>query len=189
MKLLTTLFLAVACITTYAQTDTKRCEFSTDGTSKSLGLKVKFQHPCSWEETKSNSPTCIKKFQTETKDGIAVVQQIEISTPAEPLTPERFKEMLAAEEMKKQVSVYGMFLWGRRMKIDGKDCGEVAQKTIKTVSGKKYFMYSVAYRILHNGKLVSIVFACAFRDEAACKKYLNDNKVLMLSLASATKFL
>lgn len=187
MKLLTTLLLAIACITTYAQTDTKRCEFSTDGTGKSLGLKVKFQYPCGWEERKPK--TSIKVLQIETEDEIALVEQIDITTPKQPLTPERIEEMMTVDDMKKQASKGGKFLWGRRLKIDGKDCAEVATQESQSVLGIQLIIYVITYRIPHNGKMVSMSFAFTGRDEAACKKYFNDNKALILSLASATKFL
>ncbi len=187
MRLLITSLLVAISATVFAQADAKHCEFSTDGTGKSLGLKVKFQYPCGWENEKSKSS--VKVFQTKTEDELAVVEQIDIAIPKQPLTPERIAEMMTVDDMKKQASKGGKFLWGRRLKIDGKDCAEIATQETQSVMGIKLIIYIITYRIPYDGKLVSMSFAITGRDEAACTKYFNNNKAMMLSLASATKFL
>gem|GEM_PF-4387297 len=187
MKLLITFLLAITSIAANAQTDTKRCEVSTDGTGKSLGLKVRFQYPCGWEETPSKS--AVKVLKHETGEETVVVQQIVISEPKEPLTPQRIEEMMSLPDMKKQAVAGGTFLWGRRLKIDGVDCAETATINTKKIMSIAVDMYFVTYRMPYKGKMVSIVFAITAHNQAKGKAFFNDNKALMLSLVSATKFL
>jgi hypothetical protein len=39
-----------------------KCTFETDGTGKSVGLKIKIAYPCSWTQADGERPHVVKKI-------------------------------------------------------------------------------------------------------------------------------
>ncbi len=183
------LLIALALLvsqTTFAQTNAKRCDYTTDGSAKAQGLKVKFQYGCEWKEEESKAPA-LKTYSLDLDD-YGIIQTITISKPETPLTQERIDKMMSEEGLKKMPKG-GTFLYGRKLKIDGVDCAEVAMLLKKNLLVAKVSMYMVRYTFPYKGNLVNIIFMVTGEKDAESRKLFNDYKAMFLSMASATDFL
>lgn len=190
MKNLLLPFILLIGFTSHAQNAAsfaqKRCDFTTDGSATWGGLKVKIAVPCEWKEEKVEEGT--KNFGYDEGDA-ALMEHISISTPKEPLTEEKMNSIITAEDFKRAHGKDNMtFLWGRRLKVDGVDCIELASKTKKKALIMTVSAYTVQYLFPYKDKQVAVSFACMGEDKAALKA-LNEYKALFLNLAMATKFL
>jgi len=188
LLLLFVLFIGYTChaqnAASFAQ---KRCDFTTDGSAAWSGIKVKIAVPCEWKEEKAKEEGT-KEYAYDAGDA-AVVEHISIGPQKQPLTEERMNSIITAEDFKKAHDKDGTsFLWGRKLKVDGVDCIELASKTKKKALMMTVSVYTVQYMFPYKDKQVSMSFGCMGEDKYALKA-LNDYKALFLNLVMATKFL
>jgi len=177
------------CLTGYvssAQGDVKRCIYTTDGSATSQGLKVKFQYPCNAKEEKGKDAG-VKMFSIDMED-FGIIETIFIKKSQQPLTTGNIEKMMRTEGLK-SLGGEGTYLYGRRLKIDGIDCAEVATVIKRNMVITKLAVYTVRYIFPYKGNLVGVAFAVTGEQEADSKKAFNDYKALFLSIASATEFL
>lgn len=188
LLLLVALFTGGIChaqnATSFAQ---KRCDLITDGSASWSGVKIKIAVPCEWKEEKAKDEGT-KEYAYDAGDA-AIMERISIRPQKQPITEERMNSIINAKDFKKAHEKDGMsFFWGRRLKVDGVDCIELASKTKKKVLMMTAYVYTVQYMFPYKDKQVTVSFACMGEDKDALKA-LNDYKALFLNLAMATKFL
>lgn len=162
----------------------QRCNFTTDGSGKSLGLKIKFTTACNWKEEESKENT-VKTLGLNTDD-YGLAEMIKINKPANPKT---IDEMLTPAFYKKDAGNSGTFLWGNKLKVDGQDCAEVALKLKKTVMFISLYSYILRYVFYYNGTAVSMNFLISAESDKAAAAAFNANKAFFRSLALGTDVL
>lgn len=100
-----------------------RCEFKTDGSGKSVGLKIMIKYPCSWSQADGDRPHVLKKFSYKLGSGKTLAQSLTIIQLATEPSKQEIAETFTLAGLKELVSTTGTFVSGRKVKIDGIDCG------------------------------------------------------------------
>ena len=161
-----------------------RCEFKTDGTGKSLGLKIKLTFPCEWKQAKGDRPHVIQKFSLSLGEGKSLVQVLTILKMPNELSQKEREEILTQNGLRQQVSNIGTFLSGRKIKIDGIDCGEVVIKIKRESPVATINIYNIAYYIYFKDKIINLSFAAGAPTEADAQTLFNSFKTLFQGLAT-----
>jgi hypothetical protein len=166
-----------------------RCEYKTDGIGKSLGLKIKLSVPCKWTQAEGERPHVVQKFSYGFEEGKSIIQSLTISKmPAEPSKKE-IAEMFTQGGLKELASGTGTFVSGRKLKIDGIDCGEVILKMKRESPVATIYIYFIQYYIFFKDKIINIAFAAASKSESETKKLFDGYKTLFQGLATNTVIL
>lgn len=187
-KAVSYLFLLMALVVTQIPAPAlgqQHCSFKTDGTGQSAGLKIKFAVPCDWKEEESKGKV-LRTYQYEA-EAYGIVEIINIQKPTTPVATGRIDELITAEHNKKITENGETFLWGRKVKVAGQDCAEVAIKLKKKVAFITLYSYIVRYTFYHKNMVVSMTFMLTAETEKDALKYFNENKALLLGLATATE--
>lgn len=166
-----------------------QCEYKTNGTGKSLGLKIKVTFPCKWKEEEGERPHIVQKFSYGLKEGKSIIQSLTISKmPAEPSKKE-IAEVLTQIGLKGLASGTGTFVSGRKLKIDGIDCGEVIIKLKRESPVATIYLYFMQYYIFFKDRMIVLAFAAGTKSESETKKLFNSYKTLFQGLATNTVIL
>lgn len=166
-----------------------RCEFKTDGSGKSAGLKIKLSYPCSWTQADGDRPHVVKKFSYNIGGGKSVIQSLTINKmPAEPSKKE-IDEMFTQEGLKEIASGTGTFVTGRKLKIDGLDCGEVVIKVERESPVATVNIYFIQYYMVYKDKMINLAFAAGALTESEAKTLFTSYKTLFQGLATNTVIL
>jgi hypothetical protein len=166
-----------------------RCEFKTDGTGKSAGLKIKLSYPCTWTQADGDRPHVVKKFSYNLGSGKSVIQSLTINKmPAEP-SKQELAELFTQAGLKELASATGTFVSGRKLKIDGVDCGEVVVKVKKESPVATINIYFIQYYLVYKDKMINLSFAAGALTETEAKELFNSYKTLFQGLATNTVLL
>ena len=166
-----------------------RCEYKTDGTGKSLGLKIKLSVPCKWRQAEGDRPHVVQKFSYGFEEGKSIMQGLTITKmPAEPSKKE-IAEMFTQSGLKELASGTGTFVSGRKLKIDGIDCGEVIIKLQRESPVATISIYFIQYYIVFKDKIINLSFAAGSKSESETKKLFDSYKTLFQGLATNTVIL
>jgi hypothetical protein len=164
----------------------KRCEFNTDGTGKSAGLKIKLSYPCAWTQADGDRPHVVKKFSYNIGEGKSIIQSLTITKmPGEPSKKE-IAEMFTQEGLKELASGTGTFVSGRKLKIDGIDCGEVIIKVKRESPVATVNMYFLQYYLIYKDKIINLTFVAGALTESEAKTLFTSYKTLFQGLATNT---
>ena len=180
-RLLTALFMAQLSATCFGQ---QLCAFTTDGSEKAQGLKIKFSVPCQWK-SEGSSGKYVRTYEYEDGEA-AIAEMISIANPSKPITPGRIDELIAADTYKKLGEKDGSFLWGVKLKVDGQDCAEVAMKLKKKIMFTTLHVYIMRYILYCKNKAVTMNFMVTAETDQEAKKYFNTYKTIFRNLATAT---
>lgn len=161
------------------------CKFETDGSGKSLGLKIKFVYPCSWKGIEGNRPHILRKFNYSI-DGNTVIQTISIRQIQDNIRQSDISKMLSVDGMKNSVEGLGTYLNSRKIKIDGIETGEVTFKVEQESAIGKMYMYSLMYMLVFDGKLISFTFSASSIDDLKAKQLFDKYEMLFYLLAGKT---
>lgn len=190
MKYLLILF-AVFTQTVYSQETpitfwNKRCNYITDGNGKSLGLKIKVSFPCKWTQANGEHPHVVKKFIYSFEDGKSIMQGLTITKmPAEP-SKQEINEMFSQRGLRDFAVGTGTFVSGRRLKIDGLDCGEVIMKLRRESPLATIYLYFIHYYIIFKDKLIVLSFTSGSKSESTTNNLYSTYKSLYQAIATNT---
>jgi hypothetical protein len=163
-----------------------KCSYETDGTGKSMGLKIKLVHPCSWTQANGDRPHVVQKFSYSFGDGSSLNQSLTISKmPATPSKKE-IAELFTQEGLKEMVKELGTFVSARKVKIDGMDCGEVTVKVKRESPAVTIYMYFIQYYLIYKDKMINVSFAAGGKTETEAKNLYTKYKLLLQTLATNT---
>ncbi len=189
LLLLLSMCLKISAQDTPATFWKNRCEFKTDGTGKSAGLKINLSYPCSWTQADGDRPHVVKKFSYNIGEGKSVIQSLTINKmPAEPSKKE-IDEMFTQEGLKEIASGTGTFVSGRKLKIDGLDCGEVVIKVKRESPVATVNIYFIQYYMVYKDKMINLAFAAGALTESEAKTLFTSYKTLFQGLATNTVIL
>jgi hypothetical protein len=179
-------FLNIAAQNNPANFWNNRCYFETDGTGKSTGLKIKLSYPCTWIQSDGDRPHVVKKFSYNLGDGRSVNQSLTIiKMPAE-LSKKEIQEMFTKEGLKEMASESGTFVSGRKIKIDGIDCGETVIKFKRESPVATINIYLMQYLMVYKDKMISLAFAASALTENEAETLFISYKILFQGLATNT---
>lgn len=166
-----------------------RCEYKTDGTGKSLGLKIKLSFPCKWTQAEGDRPHVVQKFSYGFQEGKSIIQGFTITKMPAELSKKEIADMFTQSGLKELASATGTFVSGRKLKIDGIDCGEVIIKLKRESPIATIYLHFIQYYIVFKDKLINLSFAVGSKNEIETKKLFDDYKTLFQGLATNTVIL
>lgn len=165
-----------------------RCDFKTDGTGKSLGLKIKLSVPCAWNQADGDRPHVVKKFSYNAAGNSAISTLTVNKMPAIPSKAE-IDELFTQQGLKELCADYGTFISGRKLKIDGQDCGEITFKMTREATVGTLYLYSLQYFIIYKDKMIVLGYSVGSSTDDKAKGIFEDYKTLFKGLAGNTVLL
>lgn len=165
-----------------------RCDFKTDGTGKSMGLKIKLSVPCEWKQADGERPHVVKKFLYNSGVTSALGSLTITKMPATP-TKSEIAEMFTQKGLKELTEDLGTFISGRKLKVDGLDCGEVAFKMTRESPISTLYLYNMYYYFIYKNKMIVLGYATGSSDDEKAKTMFDSYKTLFRGLAGSTIFL
>ena len=163
-----------------------RCDFKTDGTGKSLGLKIKLSVPCVWTQADGERPHVVKKFSNSFGGGKSITANLTITKmPYEPSQKE-VTEMFTQKGLKELGSSTGTYISGKKIKIEGIECAEIICKIERESPVAKIYIYTISYYIIYKDKIINLFYASGAANNLDAKKLFDTYKVLFQGLATNT---
>lgn len=162
-----------------------KCEFQTDGLGKSKGLKIKIKFPCKWKQADGDRPHVVKKFSYDLGDGSSLNQNIVINQfPYTPSNAE-INDMLSSQGLKELVGKSGTFISGRKIKIDGIDCGEVKTQMVRETTVGTIYLYSIIYYLVYKDKLIVLTCGAGADNDSRAKEVFDNYNIIFKSFANS----
>lgn len=180
---------SVFCQETPATFWKNRCDYKTDGTGKSLGLKIKLSYPCNWTQADGDRPHVVKKFSYGLNDGKSVIQALTISQMQGVPTKNDIAQLLSPTGLKELSGGIGTLISTKKVKIDGLDCGEIILKVKKQSPVATVYFYYIQYYIFYKDKMINLAFAAGGLTESHAKTLFTSYKILFQGLATNTVIL
>jgi hypothetical protein len=165
-----------------------RCDFKTDGTGKSMGLKIKLSVPCDWKQADGERPHVVKKFSYNSGVNTAISTMTIYKMQVTPSKAE-INEMFTEAGLKELSADLGTFISGRKLKVDGLDCGEVAFKISREHPVSTLYLYNMYYFFVYGDKMIIIGYATGSTTDEKAKTMFDDYKTLFRALAGNTVFI
>lgn len=165
-----------------------RCDFKTDGTGKSLGLKIKLSVPCTWKKADGERPRVVKKFSYNSGFNSAILTLTINKMPSVPSKAE-IDELFSQQGLKELCEDYLIFISGRRLKIDGQDCGELIFKAKREATVGAIYIYSLEYYIIYKDKIILLAYSVGSSTDDKAKIMFEEYKTLFKGLAGNTVLL
>lgn len=166
----------------------ERCDIYTDGSGKSIGLKIKLSVPCTWREEVGDRPHIIKKYSYYSGNDFAS-SMLFINKMPEALSKEDIDELFSQNGLKELCKKHGTFISGKRIKIDGQDCGEINFKTVKQTTLGTIYLYYLQYYITYKDKLIILGYLTGSSVEEQAEQMFDEYNVLFRVLAGKTVLL
>ncbi|MEY5047616.1 MAG: hypothetical protein RLZZ175_975 [Bacteroidota bacterium] len=161
------------------------CEYKTDGLGKSKGLKIKIKFPCNWKQADGDRPHVVKKFSYDLGDGSSLNQNIVINQfPYTPSNAE-INDMLSSQGLKELVGKSGTFISGRKIKIDGIDCGEVKTQMVRETTVGTIYLYSIIYYLVYKDKLIVLTCGAGADNDSRAKEVFENYNIIFKSFANS----
>jgi hypothetical protein len=95
-------------------------------------------------------------------------------------------ELITQKGLKEMAKDLGTFVSGRKVKIDGIDCGETIVKVKRESPAGTFYLYNIQYFLFYKDKLINISFATGGKSETAVKELFDNYKLLLQTLATNT---
>ncbi len=184
MKLTSIIFILLIHFELFSQDFNSLCNFETDGSGKSVGLKVKTKYPCNWIVSDGDRPHNIKKFSYSFGGGKFLNYVLTIKDLGIELSKTDKSEMFSLKEIKDSYKDYGEFKSYKVYKIDGEDCIEVVIKNKRESPNGTNYLYIIQYLILYQNKLITLGFSSGAKVESESNDLYTKYSILFKSLAT-----
>lgn len=166
------------------------CEYKTDGSGKSMGLKMKFSVPCGWEQADGDRPHIVTKFSYTFSEGESIGEVISVNKMPATLSKKEINALYTKDGLKElSDGLGGTFISGRKLKIDGLDCGELTFKMTRQHPVGEIYIYSLYYYFIYKDKMIFLSFWTRSLEETTTKELFEKYKILFQGLAGHTIFL
>jgi hypothetical protein len=174
------------------------CDYKTDGTGKSKGVKLKISYPCDFVQKDGDRPHVVKKFVFNKNDnGFGIYFSID-SLPTKPTNSE-LEDMFSEEGAKqyflqlanglKQQGIDATFISGRKTRIDGINCIEVIYKGTGETNVARFKQYVLYYLIPYKNKFINLIYSIGSQNESSVEEVFLDSLIYLKVLASKTVIL
>lgn len=165
-----------------------RCDFKTDGTGKSMGLKIKLSVPCAWKQADGERPHVVKKFSYSSGVNSVVSTLTITKMPATPSKAE-INEMFSHQGLKELSEGLGTYISGKKLKVDGLDCGEVAFKMTREHPVGTFYLYNMYYYFIYKDKIIVLGYAAGSTTDEKARAMFENYKTLFRGLAGSSVFI
>lgn len=165
-----------------------QCDFKTDGTGKSLGLKIRLYVPCTWNQSDGERPHIVKKFSYNAGVNSAISTLTINKMPAIPSKTE-IDELFTQKGLKELCEDNATFISGRKLKIDGQDCGEITFKMTRKATVGTIYLYSLQYYLFYKDKMIILGYSAGSTTDDKAKEMFDNYKTLFKGLAGKTVLL
>lgn len=165
-----------------------RCDFKTDGTGKSMGMKIKLSVPCEWKQADGERPHIVKKFLYNS-GAISTIATLTITKMPGTPTKSEIAELFTQKGLKELTGDLGTFISGRKLKVDGLDCGEVAFKMTRESPISTLYLYNMYYYFIYKDKMIVLGYAAGSSNDEKAKTMFDNYKTLFRGLAGNTVFI
>lgn len=182
-------FLLTYCLSFSSFAQDSICDFKTDGSGKSKGLKIKLAIPCSWEEREGERPHVVRKFTYTLSDTASALINLTITPDSQVISKKEANECFIESGLKEIASSFGTYISGRKIKIDGNDAGEIIVKSERILPLGHAHMYSICYFFYYKNLYVVLMYAINSLSEVKSKTYFDKNIFLFKALATKTVIL
>lgn len=162
-----------------------RCDFKTDGSGKSLGLKIKLSVPCAWTQADGERPHVVKKF-TYVAGKSSAISTLTIKKMPDVPSKAEIDELFSQKGLKDFCDDNSTFISGRKIKIDGQDCGELTFKMTKEATIGTLYFYSIEYFLVYKDKIIVLGYLVGSTSDDKASKMFEDYKTLFRGLAGST---
>ncbi len=164
-----------------------RCEFQTDGSGNSLGMKIKLSVPCDWKAQDGDRPNTIKKFSVglgDTSIGsiVMVIKKMEGSITKEDLKILTSRASLL--EMYKESC--DTIISAKQTIIDGIHCGEVIYRLDTERASILLSLYTISYQFFYKDKSILINYSIGSTQRSNYEKHIKDFTLFARGLALNT---
>lgn len=133
------------------------CEYLTDGSGKSQGLKIKVFYPCEYEINDGERPHIVKKFSTQ-KGQINIM--LTINKLPQRLSEKEAKLLLSDESLKDMGNDLGTVLSVRRTNIDGFTSGEILFDAINNKPVGNIYSKNLLYFFIYDKYYIQLTYSC-----------------------------
>lgn len=164
----------------------KQCKFITTGSGKSLGLKLKFSIPCSWQETEGERPHVVKNFKYSLSTSASMIETITVKRTGSEISKDKLSRMYKQDKFKSVIAEIGTFISGRKLKIDGLECGEITFKTKRESPVATFYAYMIQYLLYYKDYTLIILYGVGAKTEDESKELFNKYKQLFQGLVTKT---
>jgi hypothetical protein len=194
MKILFACFLLSINIICYSQTTPEsfwnnRCEYNTDGTGKSLGLKIKISVPCAWKQKDGDRPHIVQNFNYSFSEGSSLTQTLLVRNMPRKLSKAETNEMFSHNGLKEIGESIGTYISSRKLRIDGLDCGEIIYKMERENPIGHLFIYGIQYYIIYKDKMIILSFASGSLNYETSKSIFETHQTLFKGIAGTMVFI
>mgnify|MGYP003488129010 FL=1 len=164
------------------------CDFKTDGSGKSLGLKIKLSIPCIWKQQDGDRPHVIKRF-FHSSDSNLLASILTIRQMPNKPSKEDVREMFTQSGLKELCKGLGEFISGRKVIIDGLDSGEIAFKVTREHPVGTLSFYTLQYYFVYEDKMIVLSYSVNSETDKRAKEAFEKFKTLFRGLAGKVVFI
>lgn len=179
------LFLTISCSAQNypAEFLENTCDYKTDGSGKSLGLKLKLSVPCAWIQSDGDRPHVVRKF-SKTIDNYTISHNFTVNkleyTPDQAEVSELFSEEGLIEFSKDNSE----FISGRKLIIEGLTCGEVLSKVVRETTVGKVYGFNLQYLVIYKNYMIVLSYGLGSPSENTVDTQFDLYKPLFQGLAA-----
>jgi hypothetical protein len=159
------------------------CYFNTEGSEKSLGVKIKIEYPCEWKQMDGMRPNVIKNFVLDKLD-YSISSTLSIKTLPDGMTKEDVDQVLEKVNIEKAGLSLGEFLDGKKTNIDGLPTAEIHVRSVKDTPLGKLYINALYYYIYYKDKLIVLSYLSGSKDEPKSKDIFSENQFQFKKLAT-----
>ncbi|MCB9312509.1 MAG: hypothetical protein H6568_07055 [Lewinellaceae bacterium] len=163
-----------------------KCEFTTDGSGKSLGLKIRVPVPCAWEQSEGKRPHVVKTFSYGFPDGSSISQSLTVNKLPNSFSKSEINELFSQDGLRSMCEGTGTFVSGRRVRIDGLECAEVIARASRNSPVATFYAYMLSYYLIYKDKIVVIGYMTGSISDEDSKELFDTYKEIFQGLATGT---
>jgi hypothetical protein len=166
-----------------------RCDFKTDGTGKSVGLKLKLSVPCKWDQTDGSRAHTLKKFAYNL-GSFSAIEVLTIKKLPGELSKSEIEIFFSSDGLKELCSEVGTFISGRKVTIDRLPAGEIEFRMDREDDPVgNFYLYNLYYYIVYKDNLIVVAYSIGSKSAETARKHFEEYKTLFKGLASSSVIL
>jgi hypothetical protein len=179
------IFLLAVCFAnaqdTLATFGANKCYYETDGSSKSLGVKIQLQRPCEWLPYMTQG--MVQGFYFHATRDQHFMQYLIIDKLPKRLAKENIDTLFTEEGLKNLASELGyFFISGKQLKIDDMKAAEFVYKSTWKERKKTAFYYAAEYFLIYKSFVVKLTFKTKAPREADAASMFDTYKTFFQEL-------
>lgn len=143
------------------------CDFISDGSGKSLGIKYLVKFPCNWSESNGDLDKIVKKFIFKDDENYKI-ETISIISLNQKLKESDAKKLISLKYLKDLAQKLGIYESCKIQIIGNLRAGEIIYT--KYLDNEGLYLKVIQYLIYHNDKVINISFGVGNTDKLITKQ-------------------